>query len=584
MTTTMKKILFTILWILPSLSHAQLGIGTTKPHHSAALEIAADQQGLLPPRLTTNQRDNIKNPSEGLVIYNTTDKCLQYWNTEKWTCSGQNTTNNSDAFEIDEQHCFTQKLVYTYHNEADNYAIDESGKLWYWGMAYDDAWLANAHFPEGVSNYLHKAKNTNNYDIGFASPIHIPLPEPIKKIGSVAAGATFALSEHNKLYFWGINKEGIFGDIGFRKFSPKSTSNFPAEDLSTVLGNGNTLIDFGLSTVSDYNWGESDYTTSFRVIISSDGRAHFLGREFEGQTYSKVWKAIKSPIGGQYPQGLPNGYDATGFKYTRVLSSGNGADRLITPLFLEGTNSKGEKAYFGFGFHQKALIGNSNSTKNFISISEHPLHVDLPAGTVVEYIQAARLGSIFKTNQPNEFLYSGRIAPFPGQNIPLVNPDLTSEGAYSLVKIPTQIDFSGIPANVTINQVIHPKDSTEIIAATSNGLYLLGNFDKNTYFKRYMDTSPFTLIENYVFDQWTLYTPTAGKDIKNITWGLLGGSRYYVLDKNKHLLVYSNHVHEAASTMTKASWNTIIGAGTNHFPALGEPRCIANPEIDPNLK
>lgn len=404
MITTMKKILFTILWILPNLSYAQLGIGTTKPHHSAALEIAADQQGLLPPRLTTNQRDNIKNPSEGLVIYNTTDKCLQYWNAESWTCSGQNTAGSGDAFVIDKQRCFTQKLVHSYHNEAANYAIDETGKLWYWGIGFDDGWTYNSHFPEGLSNYLHKTKTANNHDMGFASPIHIPLPEPIKKVRSAANGASFALSESNKLYLWGFNNEGRFGTSEVTsKVSPKHTPNFQAEDLSSVLGSGNTLVDFGISTVADYHWGESDYTTSFSIIISSDGKAYFSGREFEGKTTSNTWKEIKSPVGGQYPQGLPSGYDATGFKYTRVLNSGHGTDRLAAPIFLEGTNQKGATAYFGFGFHNNRLIGNSQSSKSFISISEHPLHVDLPSGTVIEQIQASHIGVIFKTNKKMSF-------------------------------------------------------------------------------------------------------------------------------------------------------------------------------------
>lgn len=123
-----------------------------------------------------------------------------------------------------------------------------------------------------------------------------------------------------------------------------------------------------------------------------------------------------------------------------------------------------------------------------------------------------------------------------------------------------------------------------MIVATSNGLYLLGKFDRNPYFKRYIDTSPFKPVEDYIIDKWTLYTPTAGKVIKDLTWGLLGGARYYVLDKNNHLFVYSNHVSESEHIIIKENWNTIIGAGTHHFPALGEPRCIANPEMDPNLK
>ena len=69
---------------------AQLGIGTKSPDSSAILDISSTKQGLLPPRMTTTQRDAINGGkvAEGLVIYNTDDKCLQHWNGLGWKCSG----------------------------------------------------------------------------------------------------------------------------------------------------------------------------------------------------------------------------------------------------------------------------------------------------------------------------------------------------------------------------------------------------------------------------------------------------------------------------------------------------------------
>ena len=56
----------------------KVGIGTTMPHASAALEVDSNTSGLLPPRMTTAQRDPINSgtPAEGLTIYNTDTKCL----------------------------------------------------------------------------------------------------------------------------------------------------------------------------------------------------------------------------------------------------------------------------------------------------------------------------------------------------------------------------------------------------------------------------------------------------------------------------------------------------------------------------
>ena len=54
-----------------------VGIGTTSPSASAALEILSTSKGLLLPRLTTTQRNSIAQPPAGLVIYNTTTSTVQ---------------------------------------------------------------------------------------------------------------------------------------------------------------------------------------------------------------------------------------------------------------------------------------------------------------------------------------------------------------------------------------------------------------------------------------------------------------------------------------------------------------------------
>ncbi len=72
--------------------HAQssIGIGTTTPNASAALELYnASSRGLIVPRMTTAQRDaDIKSPKAGILIYNTT------------TVSFQVSTANSTWFDI----------------------------------------------------------------------------------------------------------------------------------------------------------------------------------------------------------------------------------------------------------------------------------------------------------------------------------------------------------------------------------------------------------------------------------------------------------------------------------------------------
>lgn len=53
-------------------SHAQnVGIGTTTPHSSAALQVFSTTKGFLPPRVTSTQRTAITSPLSGLMVYDT---------------------------------------------------------------------------------------------------------------------------------------------------------------------------------------------------------------------------------------------------------------------------------------------------------------------------------------------------------------------------------------------------------------------------------------------------------------------------------------------------------------------------------
>jgi uncharacterized protein (TIGR02145 family) len=90
---TMKTKIFTLVMLaFTGLSNlnAQVGIGTTSPEPSAALDLTATDKGFLPPRMDIAARDAIASPAEGLTIYNTDNKCLETWNGTDWIsiCDG----------------------------------------------------------------------------------------------------------------------------------------------------------------------------------------------------------------------------------------------------------------------------------------------------------------------------------------------------------------------------------------------------------------------------------------------------------------------------------------------------------------
>ena len=89
MMKTIFKTTIMLLLLVSSGVYGQRGIGTNTPDTSAILELASTSKGFLPPRMSTTERDGISTPPTGLVIYNTTAACLQWFNGALWfdTCT-----------------------------------------------------------------------------------------------------------------------------------------------------------------------------------------------------------------------------------------------------------------------------------------------------------------------------------------------------------------------------------------------------------------------------------------------------------------------------------------------------------------
>jgi microcystin-dependent protein len=67
---------------------AQVGINTDLPHASAAMDIRSpasnDNRGVLLPRMTSNQRRNLANPAQSLLVFDTDQLCFFYYDGAAW--------------------------------------------------------------------------------------------------------------------------------------------------------------------------------------------------------------------------------------------------------------------------------------------------------------------------------------------------------------------------------------------------------------------------------------------------------------------------------------------------------------------
>lgn len=84
----MKKILFISIYFLTVMGYAQIGLGTSTPHSSAALDLTSTSKGVLVPRMTHAQKNAITSPVAGLLIWCldcATSGEMQVYNGTVWT-------------------------------------------------------------------------------------------------------------------------------------------------------------------------------------------------------------------------------------------------------------------------------------------------------------------------------------------------------------------------------------------------------------------------------------------------------------------------------------------------------------------
>ena len=94
-----KRIISVCAFIFTAHVNGQVGVGTTTPDASSVLEIYSINKGVLVPRMTSAQRDAITNPANGLLVYNTSESCLQVnlgtTTIPNWGCVGYSSSSLS---------------------------------------------------------------------------------------------------------------------------------------------------------------------------------------------------------------------------------------------------------------------------------------------------------------------------------------------------------------------------------------------------------------------------------------------------------------------------------------------------------
>jgi len=66
------------------IENGSIGVGTTAPNASALFDISSTTKGFLPPRMTNAQKNAIASPTTGLIVHDTTNNGVAYYDGSTW--------------------------------------------------------------------------------------------------------------------------------------------------------------------------------------------------------------------------------------------------------------------------------------------------------------------------------------------------------------------------------------------------------------------------------------------------------------------------------------------------------------------
>lgn len=543
-----------LFFCMYSIGLTQLGIGTASPDSSAALDVSSTEQGLLPPRMTTTQRDAINGGAiaEGLMIYNTDEKCLQYWDGTEWLCNskGEN-SGNTDVI--------TKKTLDTSQTQV--FAMDDYKSFFTINVRseisdnfHDAVWLGSDKFATlhktptyiGKTYYKYKATVTL-YDLNFGKINEFTVDgldgwwnmakmAALKNGNLAIATGPWTTSWNSNIYCEGsqyctkvalVKQDGTELKVETIKFNQGSSPNVRG---IWGLDNNNYIVGY------HYNQGGNNYTSAKTVSFDNNGVK--VKEVAEGAGATSIYQYITwSPTSYGYLVMQNNFYNAYDF---------NG--ELIKKVnFSLADNSIMELVWHTGG---KSLIREKD---NIIYYSSDTGFFKMDAGkdnaTILTEKALGTNDSIQKTSRTRfwsviggaidqeKIIYLGQLDPAAARKVPIgVFPDgsplIKSQGGYRIVTYDsstgdtdvikyitfapgTRLKQSYYHDSVDYNADQYNFDDYEIIEANANGFGIYSNTLKVSPNGKYILTA--IEIGNDAHDLVSVFDISDLNDIKRVT-------------------------------------------------------------------
>ncbi|NVO19706.1 MAG: DUF1566 domain-containing protein [Bacteroidetes bacterium] len=206
----MKNLSFIIAFLLlfSCSVFAQVGINTdnSEPDPSAMLDVKSTSRGLLPPRMTTAERDAIDQPVAGLTIYNTSKKGNETYNGTYWVTNTHYIGENYGGGIV--------FYVYDYGQHGLIAALaDQSTALQWYNGVYRITGATGDGMNAGVMNtaMIVATQMADNQNGNFAAKICADYSNI--SLGGVSYGDWYLPSKYELNLLW--QKKGIVGGFGY---------------------------------------------------------------------------------------------------------------------------------------------------------------------------------------------------------------------------------------------------------------------------------------------------------------------------------------------------------------------------------
>jgi uncharacterized protein (TIGR02145 family) len=336
---TLLSILIPLLVITAAFSQG-VAINETgaAQHSSAILDVSSTKKGFLPPRMTSSQRDSIFSPADGLVIFNLTVGCLNYFFAGSWYEWCGDVTYPLGAIHcggvptavVDVLNPTTGKTWMDRNLGATRAAINSSdadayGDLYQWGRRADGHQCRNSGTTTTLSSVDQPIHSSfilaPNSPFDWRSPQNDNLWQGVNGINNPCPSG----------YRLPTDAELIAERLSWSSNNATGAINSPLKWPLAGLRYGSSGSIFGEGTNANY-WSSSVNINIARILIFSSGNANMMtGLRADGSSV----RCIKQPA---QIQGSINGLDCNASTPTGTLTQGETANDVISSVPYTGGN------------------------------------------------------------------------------------------------------------------------------------------------------------------------------------------------------------------------------------------------------